>query len=427
MGKRKPNLASSIYEGADGSWHGRVTVGVKDDGRPDRRHVRGKTEADVTRKVRDLERQREAGSVRKAGRAWSLERWLTYWLEHIATPPNVRQSTHDGYEVAVRVHLVPGIGAHRLDKLEPEHLEKLYKKMQANGSKPGTAHQAHRTLKTALNHAMRRNHITRNVAKIAQPPRIQEDEVEPYGIQDVKRLLAEAGKRRNGARWAIALALGLRQGEALGLRWEDIELDVGYLRVRRSRVRPKYAHGCEPTCGRKAGYCPSRIQTNADDDDTKSRAGRRGVGLPPEVVGLLKRHRKAQEEERATAGQLWQECGRVFTTRLGRAISPNTDYHEWKDLVRAAGVRNARLHDARHTAATVLMVIGTQQRVTMDVMGWSSADMVKRYQHVTDPVRLAVAKQVGDALWSSSADGTPTAGVTAGGRKARRRGRSRRK
>ncbi|WP_189116039.1 tyrosine-type recombinase/integrase [Pilimelia terevasa] len=108
-------------------------------------------------------------------------------------------------------------------------------------------------------------------------------------------------------------------------------------------------------------------------------------------------------------------------------MSPNTDYHEWKDLVKAAGVRNARLHDARHTAATVLMVIGTQQRVTMDVMGWSSADMVKRYQHVTDPVRLAVARQFGDALWSSSVRRHADCGGQGWGRKARKRGRSRRK
>lgn len=81
---RRPNGASSVYQGADGSWHGRVTVGVRDDGRPDRRHVRGKTQAVVIRKVRELEKPRDAGHVRKAGDAWTVEAWLTHWLENIA-------------------------------------------------------------------------------------------------------------------------------------------------------------------------------------------------------------------------------------------------------------------------------------------------------------------------------------------------------
>jgi integrase len=271
--------------------------------------------------------------------------------------------------------------------------------------------QAHRTLKTALNHALARNHVVRNVAMIAKAPRIEEEEVEPYTIEEVQRLLVEADKRRNSARWAIALALGLRQGEVLGLKWKHVDLDAGELRVRRSRLRPKYAHGCgdappyydrNTTCGRKAGYCPERKQINDDDAPTKSRAGRRGMGLPAEVVALLRLHRTKQDAEREDACQLWQEGGWVFTTPVGRPLSPNTDYHDWKDLLAAAGLRDSRLHDARHTAATVLLVVGTQQRAVMDVMGWSSGDMVQRYQHVTDPIRQDIAKRIGGALWKSA-------------------------
>ena len=419
---RNPNLASTIYQGADGDWHGRVHMGLRDNGKPYRRHFQSKSKTVVTAKVREAERERDAGVIRRPGHAWTVEKWLTYWLEHIAVPPNVRQSTHAGYSVAVRVHLIPGVGAHRLDKLEPEHVEKLYRKMLASGSKPATVHQVHRTLKTALNHAMRRSHVVRNVAMIAQAPRVEEEEVEPYTFEEIQRLLVAAGERRNGARWAIALSLGLRQGEALGLRWEDVNLDAGYLRVRRSRLRPQYEHGCGGSCGRKAGYCPQRVQTNDDDADTKSRAGRRGIGLPSEIVELLKAHKDVQDAERETAGQLWQESGRVFTTCLGRPLSPNTDYHEWKDLLKSAGVRDARLHDARHTAATVLLVIGAQQRAVMDVMGWSSGDMVKRYQHVTDPVRREIAQRVGDVLWSKPKKGTAKAKGGKRSKKSARRG-----
>src|SRR5436190_13650307 len=155
---RKPNGASSIYKGSDGYWHGRVTVGINDDGTPDRRHVRGKSEAIVTRKVRDLERERDSGTVRKAGERWTVATWLTHWVENIAAPA-VRENTLAGYRVAVNRHLIPGLGAHRLAKLQPEHLERFYVKMQRNGSAPATAHQAHRTIRTALNEAVRRGHL----------------------------------------------------------------------------------------------------------------------------------------------------------------------------------------------------------------------------------------------------------------------------
>jgi integrase len=398
---REPNGASSIYKGADGYWHGRVTVGVKDDGRPDRRHVMRKVKADVVKAVRELERQRHGGSVRAAGRTWTVGEWLTYWVENIAAPA-VRQNTLAGYRVAVNVHLIPGVGAHRLDRLEPEHLERLYAKMQRAGSSAGTANQAHRTIRTALGEAERRGRITRNPAKLAKAPRPAEIEVEPYSVEEVRQLLATAAERRNSARWAIALALGLRQGEVLGLRWSDVDLDAGTLWVRRGRLRPTYAHGCGGTCGKRAGYCPRRQLSRPETDDTKSRAGRRALGLPVELVELLRRHRDEQEKERVTAAQLWRDSGYVFTTPLGEPVNPNTDYHHWKRLLADAGLRDGRLHDARHTAATVLLILGVPERAVMGLMGWSTTAMAARYQHITGVVRGDVAQRVGGLLWGGA-------------------------
>lgn len=144
MTGRNPNRASTVYLGRDGYWHGRVTVGIRDDGRPDRRHVMRKSKAAVVKAVRELERQRGGGSVPAAGRVWTVAE-----VENIAAP-SVRENTLAGYRVAVNTHLIPGIGADRLDRLEPEHLERLYMKMIKAGSSPGTAHQVHRTIRTAL-------------------------------------------------------------------------------------------------------------------------------------------------------------------------------------------------------------------------------------------------------------------------------------
>jgi len=354
--------------------------------------------------VRDLEKARDAGTARKPGRAWTVEQWLTHWVENIAAPV-VRENTLAGYRVAVRVHLIPGVGAHRLDKLQPEHLEKLYVRMQKNGSAAATAHQAHRTIRTALNEAVRRGHLARNPATLAKAPRLADEEIEPYTIEDVRRILAAARSRRNSARWAIALALGLRQGEALGLRWTDVDLKAGSLIVRRARQRPRYVHGCDGTCSQaRAGYCPDRKPARAETADTKSRYGRRTVGLPNELVSLLIRQRDEQAREREAAGQLWREGGWVFATPTGAPVNPSTDYHEWKRLLKAAGVRDARLHDARHTAATVLLVLGVAQRAVMGLMGWADGSMAARYQHITDRVRRDVANLVDGLLWSDDQD-----------------------
>ncbi|WP_141205792.1 tyrosine-type recombinase/integrase [Streptomyces griseorubiginosus] len=401
---RQPNGRSSIYQGSDGKWHGRVTVGIRDDGRPDRRHVERKTRAEVTAAVRELEKQRDDKSLSKPGKPWTVQMWLTHWIDTIA-PLAVNENTMVGYGVAVRKHLIPALGAHRLDKLRPEHIERFYGNMQADGRKAGTIHQIHRTLRTSLNEAVRRGHLGRNPVQLAKAPRVREEEVEPYTVEEVQRLLRTADNRRNSARWAVALALGLRQGEALGLKWGDVDLQRGVMMVRRSRRRPRYAHGCGDTCGRKAGYCPQRQRTNPETADTKSRAGRRAVGLPAQLVDLLKVHWVKQEAERAAAGDEWADEGWLFATPTGRGTSPRTDYDDWKELLDHAKVRDGRLHDARHTAATVLLILGVSERAVMGLMGWSTTAMAARYQHMVDSVRNEVAQRVDGLIWNSSEHG----------------------
>ncbi|MFI7634046.1 tyrosine-type recombinase/integrase [Nonomuraea sp. NPDC049400] len=136
----------------------------------------------------------------------------------------------------------------------------------------------------------------------------------------------------------------------------------------------------------------------AETADTKSRAGRRTIGLSAQLIALPRRHREEQQAERAKARQVWKEDDWVFTTATGRPVCPYSDYHEWKDLLASAGLRDGRLHDARHTAATVLLILGVPERTVMAIMGWSSSGMARRYQHVTDGIRNTVAKQVDGLL-----------------------------
>lgn len=416
-GTRAPNGTSSVYYSeADGYWHGRVTVGVRDDGRPDRRHVKRKDERAVRKKVRELENEREAGTVRKPGRAWTLEKWLTHWVENIAAP-SVRPTTMVGYRASVYRHLNPGVGKHRIDKLAPEHLERLYKRMTDSGLKAGTAHLAHRTVRAALNEAVKRGHLTKNPAQIARPPRVTEEEVVPFTVAEARQVLKTAKQVRNGVRFALALSLGLRQGEALGLQWRDIDFVAATLTVNRALQARTWKHGCsnENPCGRRyGGHCPERHGGGVVAAEVKSRSGKRTVGVPEPLLDLLREHHAEQAKERLTAGTLWHEGGWVFTNHVGEAVHPGIDHTAWKALLKKAEVRSARLHDARHTAATILLVLGVPARSVMGLMGWSQIGMTARYQHMSTELATTIADQVGDLLWSEEggAEGGSTATPT---------------
>lgn len=179
---RNPNGRSTIYQGADGFWHGRVTMGVKDDGTPDRRHIKRREHADVIETVQRLENERKTGVVsKKKGPSPTVKTWLTEWVENIAAP-HVRYKTLEGYRNSVYNHLIPKLGGHRMDKIagEPERFEKLYATMLREGYAPLSAHHVHRTARTAFREARNRKIITENPFEIVKAPRVDEREIEPF-------------------------------------------------------------------------------------------------------------------------------------------------------------------------------------------------------------------------------------------------------
>lgn len=428
--QKNANGRSSIYQDKDGRWHGRVTMGVRDNGTPDRRHVRGKTRAEATRKVRDLEKARDEGNIHKPGRSWTVAQWLTHWVENIAAP-TVRYKTLTGYRTAVYKHLIPGLGAHKLDRIQPEHFERFYVKMQKAGLGAGTAHQAHRTVRTAFGEAERRGHIFRNPVRLAKAPRVEESEIDPFEADEIGQLLLTALAKENGVRFVVALALGTRQGETLALKWSRLDKKTKTLQIAKQLQRQTWQHGCTdahacgakyhktepckesckrhhrkpcpppcpPDCTDHARWCPKRHGGGLVEVDVKSRAGRRGMVLPDKLFDLLTSHEEAQAKERERAGSEWHEGDWMFTQSNGKPLDPRRDLDEWKSLLVEAGVREARLHDARHTAATVLLVLGVPERAVMEFMGWSNTSMAKRYQHVTAALRKDIAERINGYLW----------------------------
>jgi integrase len=301
----------------------------------------------VVAKVRALETKRDAGTAEAAGQAPTLGAWLEHWVENVAVR-RVRPRTLENYRTTMRLHLVPGLGHHRLDRLQPEHLESLYGALAAKGLAPATVLRAHRVLSRALKVAMQRGKIARNVATLVDPPAVKRPQTAlPLDADEACRVVAAAADQRNAARWTVALAVGLRQSEALGLQWSDIDLQDWTISVRR---------GLHRVAGRGLVY-----------EEPKSDRSRRTLALPSQLVESLRAHRAAQIEERIAAGSLWQDHDLVFAQVTGQPIDRHADWQAWKALLRKAEVREVRLHDGRHTAATLLLV----RRVVSDATSGS--------------------------------------------------------
>lgn len=400
MTRRSNGEATDITQGADGRWHAWLSFGLKAGGRRDRRHFSGRTRAEVAGKVRAAQAKRDAGLVPTSAKAPTVGQWLDHWLDTIAAP-KLRPRTLDDYRGRIDKWIKPAVGHHRIDRLQPEHLERSYLDMGEAGLGAASVLKNHRVLSRALRVAMQRGRVARNVCTLIDAPSAAPAEVEPLSKAEAREVLAAASEGRNAARWSVALALGLRQGEALGLRWADVDLDAGIVTVRKALQRQRYEHGCSDTCGQpRAAKCPARTGGGLVSVEPKSRAGRRTIALPPQLVEVLRSHRSAQAKERLAAGALWDDRGLVFCQVNGRAIGARQDWAAWKSLLSAAGVRDARLHDARHTAATLLLLQGVSARTVMQILGHSQISLtLGTYSHVVPEIAVDAAERMGSALW----------------------------
>lgn len=257
------------------------------------------------------------------------------------------------YRLAIRSHLAPKLAHHRVDRLQPEHLEVAYLELVAGGLAASTVLYAHRVLSQALSVAVRRGTLARNVASLVDPPRGRLAESEPLSLTDARAILAACEGERNSARWSVGLALGLRQGEALGLSWgRSVNLEAGNLVVGQALQRIAYRHACQTPCGKRAAACHTRELDMPIGFvvirrpfgglvfvEPKSDADKRTISMPPQLVEALRAHRQAQLEERLLAGSEWEDHDLVFAQPNGRPIDPRRDWGAWKSLGASAGVR----------------------------------------------------------------------------------------
>lgn len=375
-----------------GAWVGVYVIAYRD-GKPIRKKRTATTRAGAAAKVRELREQHTAGELPE-GKAITVQQWMDHWVTKILPRTGAEPSTLATYGRIVAQYINPLLGSWRLDRLTPEHIDEAWEVLLEEGNpalpesrrRPlgaNTVHLSHAILSRALKVAVQRRRLKVNPAgtnSMDAPPRVEE-EVKPIPASDVRKIISAAEGTPYGARWSVALALGLRPGETLGLRWSDVDFDEGVLHVRQQLQRVKGKGLVEKT--------------------PKSSAGVRSMYLPPTLLAGLKSHRKAQNEARLRAGDHWTDSGLVFTLDNGRGISAEVDRRRWRALLESAGVEHRRLYDARHSAGTLLLAQGVAPRTAMALLGHSQVSVTMRYQHAVDEIKAAAASQIEAGMWGN--------------------------
>jgi integrase len=301
----------------------------------------------------------------------------TYLREVAAT--RVRPVTLHSYEQFARLYINPHLGQHRLDHLRPQHITAFYRELSTTLA-PSSVRRVHAVLRRALIVAVRWGLMPNNPTLLVDPPSLQTQSIRPYSVSEAQAFLAAAADDRLEARWLIGLTLGLRQGEVLGLGWPQVDFDQMVISVERALQR-------QPDGALELVR-------------TKTVRSRRVIPMPASVASGLRRRHVLQAADRELLGSDWHESDLVFTTQLGTPVHPRNDYRSFQRLIETAGLRRVRLHDLRHTAASLLLSQGVAARVVMEILGHSQISVtMNTYTHVDPALSRVATDRMEDLLW----------------------------
>ena len=415
---RRANGEGSIYQRAsDGIWVGAVSLqGGK------RRVIYGRTQREVRQKVRELRAEVDEGVTAGAARVTVgayLDTWLEVTLVAKVKAGEVKPRTYESYRDMVDLHISPHLGQRRLRELKAPDVRSWLSQLQDKQQTPRcgrcstarrapgignrcpahvdvalptlssrTVSYAHAVLRSALSDAVNDQLVTRNVATLVAPPSQRRREVQPLNDAEAARLLAATATDTHRVLWITILALGLRRGEALALRWGDVDLAGRKVSIRRSLQRLRGDR--DPLTGRRRGRLVEL--------DPKTALSEADLPLPDMLVEILQDHRRQQHQSRIAA-KAWADPGLIFTTAVGTALEPRNVDRAWKALCQRAGLRPLRIHDLRHATATFLLAEGVDLKVIQKTLRHSrhqtTADI---YAHVAERLQRRAADSMNTVL-----------------------------
>jgi integrase len=342
-----------------------------------RRSLYGKTRADVARKLAQALRDQEQGAPVVDERQ-TLEAFLVSWLDMVA--PTLEASTVQRYKELMTLHVIPAVGKTRLTRLAPQQIQALYASTLEEGLSPTTVHHLHAALHRALEIAVKLGAVGRNVCDHVEAPRIVKTEMRVLARDEARQLLDTAKGTRYEALLTVALATGMRQGELLGLRWRDVDMDAGMLSVTSSLTW----HRAEKVWVIK---------------QPKTRRSRRRIALKAPIVETIRAHWRAQLAQRLALGAAWEDNDLVFCTGQGRPLAARNIERIFHTLLERAALPRIRFHDLRHTCATLALKAKVQPKIVSEMLGHASvAVTLDIYSHVLPDMQDDAAAAMAEML-----------------------------
>ena len=379
MAKRRANGEGNLRKRKDGRWEGRYTAGRDPEtGKAIYKNVLGKTQAEAKAKLKQAIEEAKGLDAAKVGR-YTVGQWMEVWFEHYAKV-KVRPSSHQTYRGYIDNHIKPNIGKIQLEKLTSLDLQKFYKKLlgkgrvdriesrkQSNGLSAKTVQNIHQIISSAMKLAQEQKLIASNPTEGCALPRLEHREMQTLPVEQLQSFLREAKDSGVFELYYLELVTGLRRGELLGLKWEDVDLERGDLRVRRQIAR---------------------ISGEVVEAPLKTKNAYRTLPLAEDTVDILEAQRKK------TGDSPW-----VFPSPTGGPISPDSVLHMLHRVLKRAGLPRVRFHDLRHTFATLALQNGVDVKTMSGMLGHFSAGFtLDTYAHVTTASQRQVAKTMESIL-----------------------------
>jgi integrase len=369
MAKQRGHGEGSIYQRQDGRWAASITLENRK-----RKTFYGKTRKEVQEKLKVALHEQQQGTL-ATGPQQTIKAFLEHWLEEVHKP-NIRLASYRIYHVSLNKHILPVIGHVQLQKLTAQQVQALYARKVKEGFSSSVIRTMHGLLHKALDQAVSWKLISNNVCDGVSLPRAVRHEIHPLTKEQAQKLLETAQGHRLEGLLTVALATGMRRGELLSLRWQDVNIDDMSLQVRR-------------TVGKfKGGYV---------ENEPKTSKSRRRIVLPQFVVDVLKQHRIHQLEGRLRAGEAWIDRDLVFCNANGDYIPFTSLTTMFNALLEKAGLPHVRFHDLRHSAATILLTMGVHPKVVQELLGHSQISMtLDIYSHVIPSMQREAMNKLDD-------------------------------
>lgn len=361
MPGKRGNGEGSIYKATDGRWVGAVTLASGK-----RRVAYGKTRQEAAGKLADLLKLQRDGLNVQPNRE-TVAHFFTGWLETIK--PRLQPGSYVTYEASLRRQVIPLLGAHRLDRLRPQHIQSFYAQLLEGGLSANTVNRIHNSvIFPPLEQALRWNLIPRNVAGLVDLPKIEKVEAQVFSMEQARVFLSAIQGDPIEALYVVAITTGMRQGELLGLRWSNVDLDGRMIQVSEAYKRDYK--------GRKIGR-------------PKSETSRRKIALSLLAVEALVRHRAQKQKARDAAGRPWTDQDFVFPSGTGRPINPSWLRQDlFYPLLARAGLPRITFHALRHTFATLQIAQGTNLKIISEMLGHASIRITAdQYGHISDTMQ----------------------------------------